>query len=197
MQHVSFSSFCFFFFFFLFFFIFLLTPNDEVSATSALSVDIINKTCKTCSDRSSVVNYTFCSASLQEIPVSHVTNLQGLAIVAMELALQNATNTLSIIKELVNNETLGPSSLACLSDCSLLYSDGVVTLVDTVGAFLTGQYGNADAWVSAVMQGTATCEEGFQDMELVSPLTKENYSLFQLCDVLLCIMNLLDSDVKS
>ena len=106
-----------------------------------------------------------------------MTNLQGLAIIAMELALQNATNTLSIIKELLNNESLGPSSLACLRDCSLLYSDGVVTQVDTIGAFLSGQYGNAGAWVNAVMEGATTCEEGFQDMEEVSLLTKHNYSL--------------------
>ncbi|XP_022757851.1 putative invertase inhibitor [Durio zibethinus] len=190
--HVSFLPFC---FLFLIFFLFQFNPNDEISATSMLSVDIINKTCKTCSDKSTVFNYTFCSASLQEIPVSHMTNLQGLAIVAMELALQNATNTLSIIKGLLNNKTLGPFSSACLRDCSLLYSDGVVTLVDTIGALLTGQYGNAGAWVSAVMEGTTTCEEGFQDMEEVSPLTKQNDSIFQLCDVALCIMNLLDSNV--
>ncbi|XVE65226.1 hypothetical protein DITRI_Ditri07aG0164100 [Diplodiscus trichospermus] len=191
--HVSLLSFC--FFLFLFFFLFLLTLNDETSPTSTLSVDIINRTCKTCSDKYAVFNYSFCLGSLQEIPVSHMTNLQGLAIVAMELALQNATTTLSIIKELLNKETLGPFSLACLRDCSLLYSDGVVTLVDTIGAFLTGQYGNAGAWVSAVMEGTAMCEEGFRDMQEVSPLTEQNYSLFQLCDVALCIMNLLSSDV--
>ncbi|XP_022738341.1 putative invertase inhibitor [Durio zibethinus] len=191
MQHVSFSSFCCFFLVFIFF---LFTPKDEISATTMLSVDVINKTCQTCSDKSSVFNYSFCLASLQEIPVSRTTNLQGLAIVAMELALQNATNTLSIIKELLNNESLIPSS-ACLRDCSLLYSDGVETLVDTIGAFLTGQYGNAGAWMSVVMEGTTTCEEGFQDMEEVSPLTKQNYSLFQLCDAAFCIMNLLASDV--
>ncbi|XWS49204.1 hypothetical protein CRYUN_Cryun13aG0143800 [Craigia yunnanensis] len=173
MRHVSSSPFC-CCFYFLFFFFFLLTPTDGISLTSVLSVDIINKTCKTCSDKSTVFNYTFCLASLQEIPVSHMTNLQGPAIIAMELASQNATNTLLIIKELLNNETLGPSSLAFLRNCSLLYSDGVVTLVDTFGAFLTGQYGNAGAWVNAVMEGSTTCEEGFQDMEEVSLLTKQN-----------------------
>ncbi|XVF52427.1 hypothetical protein PTKIN_Ptkin05aG0017100 [Pterospermum kingtungense] len=191
--HVSFSLFC--FFVFMFFFLFLLAPDDETSPTSTLSVDVINITCKTCSDKSIVFDYSFCSESLQEVPVSHMTNLQGLAIVAMELALQNATNTLSVIKELLNNETLGPFSTACLRDCSLLYSDCVVTLVDSIGAFLAGRYGNAGTWVTAVMDGAETCEEGFQDMEEVSPLTKQNYSLFQLCDVALCIMNLLASDV--
>lgn len=168
--HVSFSLFC--CFLFLLFFLFLVTPIDEISPSSTLSVDVINKTCKTCSDKSIVFNYTFCSASLQEIPVSHVANLQGLAIVAMELALQNATNTLSIIKELLNNETtLGPS--ACLKDCSLLFSDGVVTLVDSIGAFLEGQYGNAGAWVTAVMDGTETyiCEAR-------SPSSASSSSLF-------------------
>ncbi|MBA0684764.1 hypothetical protein Goari_026327, partial [Gossypium aridum] len=41
------------------------------------------------------------------------------------------------------------------------------------------------------MDGTTTCEEGFGDMEEASPLTEQNYSVFQLCDVALCIVNLL------
>ncbi|KAB2067176.1 hypothetical protein ES319_A09G209000v1 [Gossypium barbadense] len=189
--HVSFLSFC---FFLLFLFLFLWTPYDEISATRTFSVDLINKTCKTCSDKSTVFNYTFCSASLQEIPVSRTTNLQGLAIVAMELTLQNATHTLSVIKELRRNETWGhPFASACLRDCDVLYSDGVITLVDAVAAFLEGKYGSAGAWLTAVMDGATTCEEGFGDMEEASPLTEQNYSVFQLCDVALCIVNLLVS----
>ncbi|KAK8983788.1 hypothetical protein V6N11_009573 [Hibiscus sabdariffa] len=178
---------------FLFFFLFLLTPYDEISATRTSSFDLINKTCKTCSDRSVVFNFTFCLSSLQEIPVSHMTNLQGLAIVAMELALQDATRTLSVVKGLLRNETSG-RPLACLRECDMLYSDGVVTLVDSVGALLEGRYGDAGVWVTAVMEGTETCEEGFRDVDEVSPLTERNYSVFQSCDVALCIMNLLNSD---
>ncbi|KAK8518483.1 hypothetical protein V6N12_017630 [Hibiscus sabdariffa] len=125
-----------------------------------------------------------------------MTNLQGLAIVAMELALQDATRTLSVVKGLLRNETSG-RPLACLRECDMLYSDGVVTLVDSVGAFLEGRYGDAGAWVTAVMEGTETCEEGFRDVDEVSPLTERNYSVFQLCDVALCIMNLLNSDALS
>ncbi|XP_039050660.1 putative invertase inhibitor [Hibiscus syriacus] len=196
--HVSFLSFsC--FFMFLFLFLFLLTPYDEISGTRTSSFDLINKTRTTCSHKSIVFNYTFCLASLLEIPSSHMSNLQGLAIVATELALRDATRTLSVIKGLLRNETSGLRQMktACLRDCDLLYSDGVVTLVDSVGAFLEGRYGDAGAWVTAVMEGTTTCEEGFRDVDEASPLTERNYSLFQLCDVALCIMNLLGSDVLS
>ncbi|GMI71747.1 hypothetical protein like AT5G38610 [Hibiscus trionum] len=189
--HVSFLSFC-CFFMFLFFILFLLTPYDEISATRTWSFDLINKTCKTCSDKSIVFDYTFCFLSLQEVPVSHMTTLQGLGIVAMEVALQDATRTLSVVRGLLRND-----SSACLRDCDLIYFDGVVTLVDSVGAFLEGRYGDAGAWVTAVMDGTSTCEEGFRDMDEVSPLTERNYSVFQLCDVALCIMKLLNSDALS
>lgn len=46
---------------------------------------IIYTTCKQCAEKSSIFNYTFCVTSLQSVPLSHATNLQGLALVAMEL----------------------------------------------------------------------------------------------------------------
>ncbi|XP_004301713.1 PREDICTED: putative invertase inhibitor-like [Fragaria vesca subsp. vesca] len=116
----------------------------------------------------------------------------------MELALNNASNTLLIIQNLLtSNESLDPFAVVCLKDCLQLYSDGIRTLVDAVGAFLGEQYDNANIWLSAVMQASDTCEEGFKEKEgevLPSPLTNENYNLFQLCDIALCVGHLLTSD---
>ncbi|KAF3448194.1 hypothetical protein FNV43_RR08907 [Rhamnella rubrinervis] len=162
---------------------------------------MINQTCKQCADESNIFSYKFCSTSLEAIPVSHVTNLQGLALIAMELALNNTTNTISIIKELLSDKTLvDPLALEGLKDCLELYSDAVSTILDSIAAFLGEQYGVADVWLSAVMEAATTCEEGLKEKQVdkaLSPLKNENYSLFQLCDIALCISHLLNQVVHS
>ncbi|KAM1236540.1 hypothetical protein ACFX2G_038398 [Malus domestica] len=96
-------------------------------------------------------------------------------------------------EELSNNKSLDPFALVCLKDCLQLYSDAITTLADAIGAFLSEDYGTANTWVSTVMEATTTCEGGFKEKEgEVSPLTNENYNLFQLCDIVLCISNLLN-----
>lgn len=183
---------------FFFFFFFILTSNYKTFSSNVTSLDILNQTCRTCADRSTVFSYDVCLTSLQTIPICHATNLQGLALIAMELALENATASISTINKLVTSGTLGPFELACLEDCLKLYSSAVVTLIDATGAFLIGQYGVANVWVSAVMEATTTCEEGFSEREETEcPLKKENYNLFQLCDIALCIINLLSLHVNS
>ncbi|CAB4309772.1 unnamed protein product [Prunus armeniaca] len=185
MYHISFFLICCCLFF-------LVIPHSKFSTIAATSVDIIDQTCKKCADEFNVISYKVCATSLQAVPVSHVTNLQGLALIAMELALENATNTLSTIEKLSSNKSFDPFALVCLKDCLQLYSDAITTLRDAVGAFLRGDYNTANIWVSAVMEAPTTCEEGFKEKEgEVSPLKNENYNLFQLCDIALCISHLL------
>ena len=188
-------------FFIIIFFFLTLSPQTTQHSTSNLisSPEIINQTCAKCAELSKVFSYDFCAASLQTVPISHaITNLQGLALVAMELALANATTTVLTIKQMLNvndSMSLDPFSSICLKDCLELYSDGIETIVDAIGALLSQNYERAGVWLSAVMEAPVTCEEGFQEMkgQLESPLVKENYNLFQLCDIALCITRLLSS----
>ncbi|KAL3737849.1 hypothetical protein ACJRO7_019387 [Eucalyptus globulus] len=165
---------------------------------SAKTMDIINLTCEKCSRESPVFNYTFCSESLQAVPVSHFTNLQGLGIISMELALLNASTTISSIEKMLRNGSLDPFQLGCLRDCKDLYLDASKTLVDATGAFMVGHYGIANMQMSAAMEAATTCEDGFEEREgEACPLTKENYDLFQLCDIALCIIRSLSSSFPS
>ncbi|XP_052210355.1 putative invertase inhibitor [Diospyros lotus] len=176
-------------FFFVLFFFLLHGTHFPVTA---LYGDLINATCKQCADLSVVFNYNFCSASLQEIPISHVTNLQGLALVAMELALENVTATISTIQNMLDSGRFDPFAVGCLKDCLELYADSSQVLLNAIVAFLSEQLDAANVLVSAVMETTVTCEEGFREKEgEVSPLTEENESLFQLSDIALCIIKLL------
>lgn len=156
------------------------------------SRDIIDQTCNKCSELSQTFSYAFCSVSLGQIPVAHFTNLEGLAIISMELALKNATNTVSTIRTLLEDESLDPFMALCLKGCLALYGGTIPTLVDSIGAFMVGQYGTAGMWLSGVMEAATTCEDGFRGREgVASPLAQENWSLFQLSDIAICIIHLL------
>ncbi|KAK7386303.1 hypothetical protein VNO78_26443 [Psophocarpus tetragonolobus] len=152
--------------------------------------DIINETCETCANQSIILSYGLCSTSLPAVPVSHSANLEGLALVAMELALENATSTLETIERLLGSTSLDNYALGCLADCSELYTDAAWTIVNSIGVFLSGNYEVTRTWMSSVMEAASTCQQGFTERGEVSPLTQENYNLFQLCGIALCIIHL-------
>ncbi|KAK3016758.1 hypothetical protein RJ639_006431 [Escallonia herrerae] len=175
---------------------FLVTPT--IPFIEALSVDPINTTCKQCASKSIIFDYSFCLTSLQTVPVSHVTDVPGLAIIAMELALGNATATISTIESMLSGGAFDPFARQCLLDCLELYSDAVSVLEQSAAAFLEGQFDTANLLMSAVMEAAVTCEVGFSEKEgEVTPLTEENYDLFELSDIALCIINLLSLGLPS
>lgn len=164
----------------------------------AASRDIVDQTCKKCYELSQTLSYAFCSASLVTIPVAHVTNLEGLAVISMELALQNATSTVSTITELLEEKSLDPFMTLSLKGCLQLYGGTILTLVDSIGAFMMGQYGTSAMWLSGVMEAATTCEDRFQEREgKASPLARENWSLFQLSGIAVCIIHLLSPAIPS
>lgn len=122
--------------------------------------------------------------------MSHSANLEGLALVAMELALENVSSTLATIEKLLDSTSLDNFALGCLADCLELYSDAAWTIVNSVGVFLSGNYEVTRTWMSSVMEAASTCQQGFSERGEVSPLTQENYNLFQLCGIALCIIHM-------
>lgn len=169
---------------------FILTPEAYA--------DRVNKTCLTCAEMSKTFSYNVCSTSLGAVPASHVTDLQGLALIAMELAIQNASASIATIKQLQCSGSFDSYGLTRLNDCLELYTGGAVMLMSSTGAFLSGNYADVNVWVSSVMDAATTCEDGFIEKEgLVSPLKEENYYLLQLCDIVICIINLLSLHVNS
>ncbi|KAJ8556511.1 hypothetical protein K7X08_032263 [Anisodus acutangulus] len=145
-------------------------------------------------NKSTDINYNFCVTSLQAIPVTHVTNLQGTGIVAMELALENATNTISTIEKMLSSKEFDPFAADCLRDCLELYADAIAMLVDAFGAFLSEHFDIATVLMRTVMDVASTCDEEFTEKKgEFTPLAKENYNLFQLSDISWCIIKQVSS----
>ncbi|TKY55530.1 putative invertase inhibitor [Spatholobus suberectus] len=172
-------------------FLFLITVPLGTSSTLRVPEDIIDQTCEKCANQSIILSYGLCSTSLPVIPVSHSANLEGLALVAMELALENVTSTMATIEKLLlDRASFDNFALGCLADCLELYSDAAWTIVNSIGVFLSGNYDVTRTWMSSVMEAASTCQQGFTERGVVSPLTQENYNLFQLCGIALCIIHL-------
>ncbi|KAK9094897.1 hypothetical protein Scep_026366 [Stephania cephalantha] len=61
----------------------------------------------------------------------------------------------------------------------------------TMNLMKTNRYFDANIQVSAVMDASTTCEDGFSEKEgEVSPLTSMNNVMFQLCAIALSITNM-------
>ncbi|XP_043692268.1 putative invertase inhibitor [Telopea speciosissima] len=155
------------------------------------AVDIIQETCQMSAERSPVLSYDFCVSSLQVIPLSYTASLPELAVISVKLALVNATATLWKTQKLLEIEASDPKIMACLKDCQELYSDAVPTLENSITTLNSKDYRSGNVFISAAMDAATTCEDGFE----VSPLTKQNYDFFQLCDIALVITRLIPSEL--
>ncbi|XAR70589.1 hypothetical protein NMG60_11027493 [Bertholletia excelsa] len=176
----------------------LMLLHKNCFHANAEFTDLINTTCKQCSDKSTSFKYDFCLASLQAIPAGHVVNLQGLALVTLELTLENATATISIIEEILNSGKFDTFSVRCLKDCLELYADSTSTLIDSIVAFLSKQYETTTLLLTAVMEATSTCEEEFKKKEeRKSPVTQENNNVFHLSEIAVCTVGLLSTALDS
>ncbi|XP_042506224.1 putative invertase inhibitor [Macadamia integrifolia] len=155
------------------------------------AADLIHETCQKCAERSPILSYDLCVSSLQAIPPSHTASLPELAVISVKLALVNATATLWSIQKLLENEASDPNLMGSLKDCQELYSDAVPTLENSITAFKRLDYRSGNVLITAAMDAATTCEGGFD----VSPLTKQNYDFFQLCDIVLVITRLIPSEL--
>ncbi|KAJ9188577.1 hypothetical protein P3X46_003922 [Hevea brasiliensis] len=152
---------------------------------------IIQETCRKCARNDPNIYYSFCVASLQASPDAHSANLRQLGIISLKLTRVNVTDTRHYIKELLKNKRLDPNFRACLNDCLDLYSDANSTLKQAIKDYKSNHYEDANIAVSSVTDASTTCEDGFKEMGIVSPLTGRNNNTFELSAIALSIINML------
>ncbi|PHU28612.1 hypothetical protein BC332_00705 [Capsicum chinense] len=112
----------------------------------------------------------------------------------MELALANATNTISTIENMLSSKEFDPFAIDCLKDCLELYADAIAMLVDAFTAYLSEHFDIATVLMRTVMDTASTCDEGFTEKKGgLTLIAKENYNLFQLSDISSCIIKQVSS----
>ncbi|XVE65225.1 hypothetical protein DITRI_Ditri07aG0164000 [Diplodiscus trichospermus] len=171
--------------FFLAFFLLLLV---------SVSSDVIHESCEKAARGNPInINFDFCVATLEANPKSKTaTTVEDLASISIDIAMSNATSIIAVVSKLLENKKLENYTRRCLKDCSELYPDAASDLQSGKQAFESKDYGTANVQISAAMEASDTCEEGFKQKEgLVSPLTTENNNFFQLTAISLAFITML------
>lgn len=134
----------------------------------------------------------FCIASLEAISKSKNASLEELVEISTVLAMSKATNISCYISQLLKAQNLDKYYTSALQDCLELYADANSTLHESMCDLKSKDYSKANIDASAAMDSSSTCEDGFREREgVVSPLTKETNTFFQLTAIMLAFINML------
>ncbi|GFY90362.1 hypothetical protein Acr_07g0005590 [Actinidia rufa] len=157
--------------------------------------NLIQDTCKACSEQDSNVNLTFCTTSLEAaLGTGSASDLHGLGMISMGLVRRNVTDTRFNIKQLLKSKQLDPYVRLCLKDCFDLYSDATLSTKEAMKHYKFQRYIDANFALSSIMDASTTCEQGFHEKSgVVSPLTKRNNDTFELSAMTLSMIYILQS----
>ncbi|RWR89130.1 putative invertase inhibitor [Cinnamomum micranthum f. kanehirae] len=160
-------------------------------STQSLGTSVLEDTCKRAAESSPNISYNFCVSSLRADPRSTNADLAGLGLIALDLVSLKATQASSHAKDLLRNPGLVSDKKQCLQQCLELYDDAMDTLKRCRDAYSGKRYKDVNIWVSGAMDNSDTCEDGFKESGLASPLTQENHDLTQLGSIVLAITKFL------
>ncbi|KAI3891637.1 hypothetical protein MKX03_021981 [Papaver bracteatum] len=153
------------------------------------AADIIEATCNKAAKSSPSIKYHYCLNSLKANPKSRNADIQQLGIISAELAKSKANSISIVIKRLLETNKSRVDN-KCLQDCLKIYSNAAEDLDEVVKDFNAKDYFEANIQMSAAMDASTNCEDGFKQMGLVSPLTKMNDRYFQTTAITLAITNM-------
>ena len=170
----------------------VLLPLLFLAATTITTKanDLIDQTCKESTEVDQNIDFTFCVASFQSTPSSQGASLNHLGLISIVLVKKNVTSTTNSIKNLLGNANVDSNMKKGLEDCLNLYSNLISTLDGVARDYRAQRFDDANAKISSVMDSSTTCEDGFQDVDVASPLTKQNKHVFQLCAITLAIISM-------
>uniref|UniRef100_A0A2N9IB23 Pectinesterase inhibitor domain-containing protein n=1 Tax=Fagus sylvatica TaxID=28930 RepID=A0A2N9IB23_FAGSY len=131
-----------------------------------------------------------CISSLKSDPASQQADLEGLAIIAIKLAYENATAIADNILVLSNSNTdTEPSEEQGLDQCMDNYLDAVDQLENAIYAFSKNAYKDVHTWVKAAVADADSCEAAFEGRK--SEITHKNKIFRQFVNNTLAILKVL------
>ncbi|CAL9112363.1 PMEI [Musa troglodytarum] len=150
----------------------------------------VEKACRDAANSSPNINYDFCVAELRPYPGSGSADQKSLTVIAASLTKDKATSASAKVKNLLAR-TSDPKTKQCLESCETVYDDLLSDLETSIPAIKEGRLGVAKTYLSAAVDAPGTCEDGFKELKVASPLTKEDSDLTQMCTIALAFTNML------
>lgn len=126
-----------------------------------------------------------CVDTLAADPISQGANQTGLALVALRVASQNASDITEHIKVSVNDASLAPAVQQGLSDCMDNYVDAAEQLDDSLAALLAGAHDDLNTWVNVAIADSDSCEKSIKGFK--TGMSKKNVMFRMLCENALAI----------
>ncbi|MQM06161.1 hypothetical protein Taro_038990 [Colocasia esculenta] len=127
------------------------------------------------------VNRGSCNKILRAAPGASAADDRGLAVIAGNLGAAHARATLPTINKLLRSA--GPATKGPLQDCKELYGNAVDDLKSAAASARSNRFADANIRFSAAMDASATCEDGFSEKNVKSPLTAADSKLLLLATV--------------
>jgi pectinesterase inhibitor-like protein len=140
------------------------------------SASVLDDTCKSFGANQKDIGYDYCIKFFQSDKGSATADKRGLAVIAAKITRATASSTdkrIAALKASVKDKKVRSG----LDDCDELYSDAVDELdVAAKGVAAGTAQGLADAVtnLSAAADAPDTCETGFQELGVKSPLAAED-----------------------
>ncbi|KAL7098900.1 hypothetical protein ACP275_09G047600 [Erythranthe tilingii] len=153
-----------------------------INAVSAGSNNYVELVCSEDTDQA------FCRSILTSDPRSQNANFTGLANIAITYASQSANATAAKIQSLSRLEK-DPRRKANFAACAIYYEKAIDSLTAAPGDLESGQYLLLNLDGGRVNGEAISCENMFKSR---SPLTRENYLLAQLGEIIVIISDKLD-----
>ncbi|CAL9047779.1 putative invertase inhibitor [Musa acuminata AAA Group] len=150
----------------------------------------VEKACRDAANSSPNINYDFCVAELLPYPGSGSADQKSLTVIAATLAKDKTTSASAKVKSLLAR-TSDPKTKQGLESCGSVYEDLFSDLNTSIPAIKEGRLVDAKTYLSAAVDAPDTCEDGFKELKVPSPLTKEDSDLTQMCTIALAFTNML------
>ena len=172
-----------------------MVPSQALSGLVLLlllvssGASVLQDTCKSFGANHKDIGYDYCVKFFQAEKGSATADKRGLAVMAAKITRATAASTdkrIAALKSSVKDKKVRSG----LDDCKDLYSGAVDQLVAAAKGVAAGMpQGLKDAVtnLSAVMDAPQTCEDGFQELEVKSPLAAEDSEFTKEVSVALVI----------
>ncbi|KDP28188.1 hypothetical protein JCGZ_13959 [Jatropha curcas] len=139
-------------------------------------------------------NKTKCIESFNSNPTSEGASLEQLGVLAIKLAVQNATYTSLYMQQFLGNQTLDPAVQQAVSHCAEQYSNASQELEDSIDALSTDDRHTVFTWVSAAITNIESCEDKLKESGSPDSVLLARNAMFRfLCDNALAINKILTS----
>ncbi|XP_044970601.1 pectinesterase inhibitor 12-like [Hordeum vulgare subsp. vulgare] len=151
----------------------------------------LDDTCKSIGASKKDIGYDYCIKFFQANNESATADKRGLVVIGTKITRAEATNIRKRIDALKASVITDKKVSGRLSDCRVNYTAVQRWLEVAAKSIKSGNLQEVKTILTNVILGTDTCEEGFRELGVPSPLAAEDAEFSKDCSIALAITTML------